>query len=46
MAPMNTFSANGDISSLIFVTQKPINALSIPQAYLLQQNLSYQVIGI
>jgi hypothetical protein len=23
---MNTFSASGDISSLIFVTQKPINA--------------------
>lgn len=24
--PIKTFSANGDISSLIFVTQKPINA--------------------
>jgi hypothetical protein len=25
-SPIKTFSANGDISSLIFVTQKPINA--------------------
>jgi hypothetical protein len=25
-SPTSTFSANGDISSLIFVTQKPINA--------------------
>ena len=26
VSPIKTFSANGDISSLIFVTQKPINA--------------------
>ena len=32
MAPMNTFSANGDISSLIFVTQKPINATINPSS--------------
>ena len=32
IAPMNTFSANGDISSLIFVTQKPINATINPSS--------------
>jgi hypothetical protein len=31
-SPMNTFSANGDISSLIFVTQKPINATINPSS--------------
>ena len=29
-SPMGTFSASGDISSLIFVTQKPINATINP----------------
>ena len=28
-SPIKTFSANGDISSLIFVTQKPINATTV-----------------
>ena len=32
MTPMNTFSANGDISSLIFVTQKPINSTINPSS--------------
>ncbi len=31
-SPMETFSANGDISSLIFVTQKPINATINPSS--------------
>ncbi len=31
-APMNTFSASGDISSLIFVIQKPINATIDPSS--------------
>jgi hypothetical protein len=32
ISPMNTFSASGDISSLIFVTQKPINATINPSS--------------
>jgi hypothetical protein len=31
-SPITTFSANGDISSLIFVTQKPINATINPSS--------------
>jgi hypothetical protein len=31
-APMNTFSASGDISSLIFVTQKPVIATINPSS--------------
>src|SRR5919199_128439 len=31
-SPIKTFSANGDISSLIFVTQKPINATINPSS--------------
>jgi hypothetical protein len=42
IAPINTFSATGDIGSLIFVTQ----LLSILQAYLMLQNSFFQVIGI
>jgi hypothetical protein len=32
ISPMNTFSTSGDISSLIFVTQKPINATINPSS--------------
>ena len=32
ISPMNTFSASGDISSLIFVTQKPTNATINPSS--------------
>jgi hypothetical protein len=32
ISPMNTFSASRDISSLIFVTQKPVNATINPSS--------------
>src|SRR6188472_1412554 len=44
-SPIKTFSANGDISSLIFVTQKLMQQL-IQQVCLMQQNLPFQEIGI
>ena len=45
-APVNTFSANGDISSLIFVRQNPSILSLNPSTLSAQPNLFSQEIGI